>query len=68
MFRKINTSRLPVRSDGLQQYPRKLSTKKISRFFIDCLRSPYNIFDLTNWCYCLLHAIYHGNTTNEVSD
>jgi hypothetical protein len=39
-----NTSRLPVRCDGLQQYPRKLSTKKFSRFFIDCLRSLYNIF------------------------
>jgi hypothetical protein len=37
-------SRLPVRYDGLQQYPRKLSTKKKSRFFIDCLRFPYNIF------------------------
>jgi hypothetical protein len=37
------TSRLPVRCDGLQQYPRKLSIKK-SRFFIDCLRSLYNIF------------------------
>jgi hypothetical protein len=43
------TSRLPVRCDGLQQYPRKLSIKKISRFFIDCLRSLYNIFfDLAN--------------------
>jgi hypothetical protein len=40
----LNTSRLPVRCDGLQQYSRKLSTKKNSRFFIDCLRSPYNIF------------------------
>jgi hypothetical protein len=39
----INTSRLPVRCDGLEQYPCKLSTKK-SRFFIDCLCSPYNIF------------------------
>jgi hypothetical protein len=38
------TSRLSVRCDGLQQYPCKLSTKKSSRFFIDCLRSPYNIF------------------------
>jgi hypothetical protein len=38
------TSRLPVRCDGLQQYPCKLSTKKISRFFIDCFHSPYNIF------------------------
>jgi hypothetical protein len=37
------TSRLPVRCDGLQQYPHKLPIKK-SRFFIDCLRSPYNIF------------------------
>jgi hypothetical protein len=38
-----------VRCDGLQQYPRKLSTKKISKIFIDCLRSPYNIFfDLAN--------------------
>jgi hypothetical protein len=26
----IGTSRLPVRCDGLQQYPRKLSIKKIS--------------------------------------
>jgi hypothetical protein len=40
----INTSWLPVRCNGLQQYPRKLSTKNISRFFSDCLRSPYNIF------------------------
>jgi hypothetical protein len=40
----IYTSRLPVRCDGLQQYQRKLSTKKISRFLIDCFRSPYNIF------------------------
>jgi hypothetical protein len=40
----IYTSRLPVRCDGLQQYPRKLSIKKISRFFIDYLRSLYNIF------------------------
>jgi hypothetical protein len=38
------TSLLSVRCDGLQQYPRKLSTNKISRFFIDCLRSLYNIF------------------------
>jgi hypothetical protein len=46
---KINVSGLPVRCDGLQQYPRKLSIKKISRFFIDCLRSLYNIFfDLAN--------------------
>jgi hypothetical protein len=33
-----------LRYDGSQQYPRKLSTKKISRFFINCLRSLYNIF------------------------
>jgi hypothetical protein len=39
-----HTSRLPVRCDGSQQYPRKLSTKKISSFFIDCLRSPHNTF------------------------
>jgi hypothetical protein len=38
------TSRLPVRCDGSQQYLCKLSTKKISRFFIDCLRSSHNIF------------------------
>jgi hypothetical protein len=38
------TSRLSVRCDGLQQYPHKLSTKKIQDFFIDCLRSSYNIF------------------------
>jgi hypothetical protein len=37
------TSQLFVRYDDLQQYLCKLSTKKISRFFIDCLRS-YNIF------------------------
>jgi hypothetical protein len=38
-----------VRCDGLKQYPHKLSIKKISRFFIDCLRSLYNIyFDLAN--------------------
>jgi hypothetical protein len=29
---------------NLQQYPYKLSTKKNSRFFIDSLRSLYNIF------------------------
>jgi hypothetical protein len=39
-----NTSRLPVRCDDLQQYPRKLSTKQIQDFFIDCLPSLYNIF------------------------
>jgi hypothetical protein len=38
-----DTSRLPVRSDDLQQYPRKQSIKKL-RFFIYCLRSLYNIF------------------------
>jgi hypothetical protein len=43
------TSRLPVRYDGLQQYPYKLSIKKISKIFINCLRSLYNIFfDLAN--------------------
>jgi hypothetical protein len=42
---KFNTtSRLPVRCYGLQQYPRKLSTKKFSRFFIDGIHSLYNIF------------------------
>jgi hypothetical protein len=40
----IITSRLPVRCDYSQQYPRKLFTKKISRFFIGCLHSSYNIF------------------------
>jgi hypothetical protein len=40
----VETSRLPVRCDGSQQYPRKLSTKKISRFFIGCLHSSQNIF------------------------
>jgi hypothetical protein len=38
------TSRLPVRCDGSQEYSRKLSTKKISRFFIGCLHSLHNIF------------------------
>jgi hypothetical protein len=38
------TSRLSVRCDGLQQYSRKLFTKKILRFFINCLRSLYNFF------------------------
>ena len=33
-----------MRCDGSQQYPHKLSTKKISGFFIDCLRSSHNIF------------------------
>jgi hypothetical protein len=28
------TSRLPVRCDGLQQYPRKLSIKKIQDFLL----------------------------------
>jgi hypothetical protein len=41
---KYKTSRLPVRCNGSQQYPRKLSTKKISRFFIGCLHSSHNIF------------------------
>jgi hypothetical protein len=41
----MKTSRLPVRCDGLQQYLRKLSIKKF-KFFIDCLRSVYNIFFL----------------------
>jgi hypothetical protein len=40
----VYTSRLPMRCDGSQQYPRKLSTKKISRFLIGCLHSLYNIF------------------------
>jgi hypothetical protein len=58
----IYTSRLPVRCDGLQ-HSSKLSTKKVSRIFIVCLRSPYNIFfDLANWCYCLLHPICIGTT------
>jgi hypothetical protein len=52
-----------VRCDGLQQYPRKLSNKKIQVFFIDCLRSLYNIFfDLANWCYYLLHTNMFGTT------
>jgi hypothetical protein len=38
------TSRLPVHCDGSQQYPHKIFTRNILRFFIDCLRSPYNIF------------------------
>jgi hypothetical protein len=38
------TSRLPVCCNGLQQCPRNLFTKKNSKFFIDFLRSPYNIF------------------------
>jgi hypothetical protein len=42
------TSRLLVRCDGSQQYPRKLSTKKISRFFIDCLHSLHIFYYLTN--------------------
>jgi hypothetical protein len=33
-----------MRCDRSQQYQHKLSTKKILRFFIDCLRSPHNIF------------------------
>jgi hypothetical protein len=33
-----------VTADGSQQYPRKLSTKKISIFFIGCLHSSHNIF------------------------
>jgi hypothetical protein len=46
------------------------TSKKIQDFFIDCLRSLYNIFfDLANWCYCLLHAnMSWYNTANEVSD
>jgi hypothetical protein len=39
-----HTSRLSVRCDGSQQYICKLSTKKISRFFIGCLHSSHNIF------------------------
>jgi hypothetical protein len=41
---RVETSRLPVHCDGSQQYPRKLTIKNISRFFIDCLRSSHNIF------------------------
>jgi hypothetical protein len=37
-------SRLSVRCDVSQQYLNKLSTKKISNFFIDYLRSPHNFF------------------------
>jgi hypothetical protein len=37
------TSRLSVRCDG-SQYPRKLSTKNTSEFFIGCLHSLHNIF------------------------
>jgi hypothetical protein len=64
------TSRLPMRYNGLQQYPRKLPTKKISRFFIDCLHSPYNIFLI--WLtdvivYSIQYVIWY-NTANEVSD
>jgi hypothetical protein len=43
----VITSRLLVRCDSSQQYPRKLSTKKISRFFIDCLCSSHNFLNLT---------------------
>jgi hypothetical protein len=60
----IYTSQLPVRYDGSQQYLRKISTKKILRFFIDCLCSVlYIIFlNLTNWGCCLLHLICLGTT------
>jgi hypothetical protein len=40
----IETSQLPMRCNDSQQYPRKLSTKKISRFFIGCFHSLHNIF------------------------
>jgi hypothetical protein len=33
-----------MRCDDSQQHPHKLSTKKISRLFIDCLRFSHNIF------------------------
>jgi hypothetical protein len=33
-----------MRCEVSQQYPRKLSTKKNSRFFIGCIHSSYNIF------------------------
>jgi glutamate racemase len=33
-----------VRCNGSQQYPHKLSNKKISRFFIDCHHFPHNVF------------------------
>jgi hypothetical protein len=45
----IYTSRLPVRCDGLQQYPRKLSIKKIQDFLliVSALCIIY-FFDLAN--------------------
>jgi hypothetical protein len=58
-----------VRCDGLQQYPRKLFIKKNLRFFIDCLRSLYNIFLI--WLtdvivYSMQYVLVQQ--ANEVSD
>jgi hypothetical protein len=48
-FPYIYTSRLPVRCDGLQQYPRKLSIKKF-KIFLLIVSALYIIyfFDLAN--------------------
>jgi hypothetical protein len=61
-LRLLSNHTVFIHCDGSQQYPCKLSTKKISRFYIDCLRSSHNFFYLTNWCCCLLHLICLGTT------
>jgi hypothetical protein len=42
------TSRLPVRCDGLQQYPRKLSIKKFQDFLLIVSALCIIFFDLAN--------------------
>jgi hypothetical protein len=56
------SSRLFVCCDGLQQYPYKLSTKKIQDFLLIVCALCIIFFDLSNWCYCLLHPICLGIT------
>jgi hypothetical protein len=44
----IDTSQLPVRCDGLQQYPCKISTKKIQNFLLIVSAIRIIFFDLAN--------------------
>jgi hypothetical protein len=45
---EIKTSQLPMRCDGLQQYPRKLSIKKIQDFLLIVSALCIIFFDLAN--------------------
>jgi hypothetical protein len=58
----IQTSQLPVRCDGLQQYPRKLSIKKNQDFLL--IVSALYIICFFIW----LTDVIVYNTANEVSD